>query len=630
MTVNTFRNRDIAWTEFYNKVYAQISSSDTPQIDKYKFMSICSSILDEFISVRYAYIRNMINSGVMLTNDSFEQYDDILDKIEEFLDVSMTNLDNISMDDMYLGGEISENILSSIVETNPMLKLSITPMVLDRNRELPLLTHGEQYLFGEFKQGGERKVFLAPIPEAFPKYFYVSNTVYNIRLIAMQILSEMFEDRECRITTIKVLRDFSKEVELTDSNIKTSVAQMVNARKSAPIVAVLLGTQDKHIKKLIKKYISDDALILRNPDLIDGIEYALDDITTSIKIHNMLLPESEPKPAISYEEILSPIHRYQGQNIMKKMAKHDIVLFHPYEKYDTVIQFISEAAKDPDVICIKQTLYRADKKQSKIVDALCTAARNGIHVFVLIEATARFDEQNNLTIGKLLEDAGCLVGYGMNGIKCHGKTTLAIKKTADGFKSYAHIGTGNYNESTSSIYSDISLLTCNPVICEDLSRVFQYLSSGIKFETNAVYFKPGSIATLIEEEITRVAMSTENREIFIKCNAINDLAIMNKLIDAARAGVKVTMNIRSINCMPVGVPNLTMFSIVGPYLEHSRIYKFGTKTYISSSDLLVRNTKKRFELFVPVDNKRIDKMIEMYSNPDIENHQLAIDEMIKE
>lgn len=310
----------------------------------------------------------------------------------------------------------------------------------------------------------------------------------------------------------------------------------------------------------------------------------------------------------------------QSQPILDQIRKEDKLLSYPYESIKPFLQMLHEAANDPDVISIKMTLYRM-ARQSKVVEYLIEAAENGKEVFVLVELKARFDEENNIEWSRLLEDAGCRVIYGLDGYKVHSKLCLITKRSEDRIEYYTQVGTGNYNEKTSRLYTDLSFMTSNVQIGMEAARIFQALAMGqtpdeLKHLLAAPNCLQNRVIEMIDGQI-ELAKSGQPSYIGLKMNSLTDKKIMDKLVEASQAGVKIDMVIRGICCLIPGVQgyteNISVRSIVGRFLEHSRIYIFGVKenarVYIASADFMTRNTLRRVEVAAPIENEKLKKLL---------------------
>lgn len=336
---------------------------------------------------------------------------------------------------------------------------------------------------------------------------------------------------------------------------------------------------------------------------------------------------------LTYEKYTPQVPRSLGNNNIYKLAlERDIFFHHPYESFEPIVDFIREAADDPNTIAIKQTLYRVSK-DSPIINSLKEAAENGKQVTVLVELKARFDEENNVHWARMLEDAGCHVIYGMTHLKTHSKIALVVKRIGGELTSFVHLGTGNYNDKTAKLYTDMGIITTNQEIAEDAINFFNYLSGySIKPEYNKLIVAPFDIRDVfidrIDKEISN-HLEYGNGKIMMKMNSLTDKAIIEKLFEASQAGVKIQLIIRGICCLKPGVPgiseNIEVVSIVGRLLEHSRIYYFHNngdeRIYLSSADVMTRNMIKRVEILFPVENKTIGKRLVDYMNLQLSDNE---------
>lgn len=620
-----YENRELSWLKFNERVLEEACDKNVPLCEKLLFSSIYQSNLDEFFMIRVGsiYDQTLVDSSCKENKTDMtaaEQLDEIYKRVAELIPMRdrtfsaiMTELGKYGVSQVDLN-DLSEEENSCLEEYfNKEIFPIISPQVVDKRHPFPFLANKETYVCVHLEAKNSVKLGIIPTSGSFRRVIFAPcNKTAKFMLAEDLILhyaAEVFENyRILDSAVIRVTRnaDINLEEALDDHDVdlRDVMEELLKKRKKlSPVRLEINGRLDAETVEFLceKLQLRTNQVFFSTtpPDL--SFIFALRD-----KLEDSH-PELFYKPAKPQD---SP-DISKNEKIIPQILDHDIMLSYPYESIKPFIGLLNEAAEDKDVISIKITLYRV-ASNSKIVEALINAAENGKEVFVLVELRARFDEENNIGWSKMLEKAGCHVMYGPKDLKVHSKLLLITRKSGDELRYITQIGTGNYNEKTSALYTDLSLMTSDPDIGAEAGTVFNALSIGRLVEnTQHLLVAPlclqNKIISLIDNEIA-AAEKGEPAYIGLKLNSLTDKVLMDKLIEASRAGVKIEMVIRGICCLVSGFPdrteNITVTSIVGRYLEHSRIYIFGTdermKLYISSADFMTRNTIRRVEVAAPV------------------------------
>lgn len=627
MTQNVFVNRELSWIKFNERVLEEAENKENSLEERLSFIYIYQNNLDEFFQVRVGSLQDLINLG----NDERDNKTNMtpkkqISKISKQVKKLSTRQSNAYLEVMK---ELMDrnihliNFQNLIDNENEYLKkyyeLEIAPFifpsVIDDNLPFPYLRDKEIYAVAVLEnKKGKRKMGIIPCTNNVVKRLIELPKRMGNFLLSEEIILHfcplIFKGyRVIEKSLIRVTRNADIDVDAfydEELNYRDFMAQVIKRRrKLAPIrleLSRVLG--DKTVE-----YLRKSLGVAKNRVYTGQIPL---DLSFLSEFQKRIKSESNEPKRVPQK---SPMF-VENQSIIEQIQKEDKALFYPFESMKTFINLLYEAANDKKVLSIKMTLYRL-ASNSKIVDALTQAAENGKKVELLVELRARFDEENNIEWSRRLEDAGCHIIYGIEGYKVHSKLCLITRKTKDGIQYVTQIGTGNYNEKTSEIYTDISVLTANPEIAADAENVFDCLCME-KFveQSNHLLVAPlclrNPILKMIDEEI-EIAKEGKPAYIGLKLNSLTDKKIMEKLIEASKAGVKIDMVIRGICCLLPQVKgeteNIRVISIVGKYLEHSRIYIFGTKDrqkiYISSADFMTRNTVKRVEVAAPVYDQKI-------------------------
>lgn len=634
MSVNIYDNRELSWLKFNQRVLQESLDSAVPLLERLTFTSIFQSNLDEFFMVRVGTLFDQLETDPELRENktnmtSREQLDAIFERVKKiepqkdkaYRDIMKLlekhGIKQLSMDKLT---EDEETYISNYFRKEILPLLS--PLIIDKRHPLPFIKNKEMYITVRLDSKSGIKLGLLPVNDTFRRIVQLSKNPFRFVLvedIVLKYASEVFENYsvlEKAIVRITRNADISEDDDSLldcDFDFRNLMEQLIKKRKKlAPVrLQVFGGSPDSEsVKYLCKRLeISDNQIFTASAPL---------DLSFTFALRSMF----EKKKSLCYKPFTPQKSPAVSENLpmADQIRKKDILLHYPYESIKPFIRMLNEAAADPDVVSVKITLYRL-ARNSKIIQALVDMAERGIDVLVLVELRARFDEENNIGWSKTLQNAGCTIIYGPKGLKVHSKLLLITRKKGDRVEYITQIGTGNYNEKTSELYTDLSLLTANENIAAEALNVFNALSLGhLVEESNHLLVAPlclqNKVLEMIDEEIAQ-ARAGKKAFIGIKINSLSDRAIIEKLVEASQAGVKTELVIRGLCCLVSGVKgktdNIRVTSIVGRFLEHSRIYIFGTKqrrrVYISSADFMTRNTVKRVEVAAPVYDPDIQNRI---------------------
>ena len=632
-----YMNRELSWLKFNERVLEEAENPEVPLCERLTFASIYQSNLDEFFMVRVGslYDQTLLDKKICENKTgmtSQEQIDAILKQTklinkrkeavyEELMarvaeqGIRILRFNELDED----GAHYLEGYFKS--EIAPL----ISPTVIGRRQPFPFLKNKEIYAVAVLGAKG-KKDRLGIIPctsNIFGRLIAVPGMPGTYMLAEELILHfapVVFKGYKIKSKSLlRITRNADIDADALydeDLDYREFMAGLIKQRKKlAPIRLELSRDMDKKGIAVLCEYLELDEnhVFMSSTPLDLSFVFQIQDLLR--KNPELYFPKRTPQKSDQFQD---------GKSIIAQIKEEDKLLSYPYESIRPFLHFLTEAAEDPDVISIKMTLYRV-AKQSKVVEALIEAAENGKEVVVLVELRARFDEENNIEWSRRLEDAGCQVIYGLDGYKVHSKLCLITRKNAGHVEYITQIGTGNYNEKTSRLYTDLSLMTSNVEIGLEASNVFQALSKGEVVEhTRHLLVAPkclqNKVLDMLDEEIAH-ARNGEEAYAGFKLNSLTDKKIIDKLIEASEAGVKIDMIIRGICCLIPGVEgkteNIRIISIVGRFLEHSRIYIFGSKErrkyYIASADFMTRNTVRRVEVAAPVYNDKLKtKLQEMF------------------
>lgn len=660
-------NRELSWIQFNKRCLNEARDKNTPLFEKLKFLSITASNLDEFFMVRVASLKDMIHADYTKTDiagyTAKEQLELVSEALHDFVDLQYDTLNNM------LIPHLDENMLHLLRSHTEMTDKEceyadryfrefvypvLTPMAVDSSRPFPLIRNktlniGALIKVKDFnvskmddnKNSEGKKALkkaydfaMVQVPDVLPRLLELptgnaeEHRVILLEQIILRNMDMLFLNYnvECAYT-FRVERNADLSIDEDEAeDLLKEIEKQVKQRQWGEAIRLEV---DKDIDKRLMKVIVDEMHVADNE--IYRIDGPLD-LTFLMKVYKIQgfdkfkehgYREPQPVPELKTDE-----------NIFASIRKKDILMHHPYQTFDPVVRFISDAAQDPKVLAIKQTLYRVSGN-SPIIAALAKAADNGKQVTVLVELKARFDEENNIVWARMLEQAGCHVIYGLVGLKTHCKITLVVRREDDGIRRYVHLATGNYNDSTARQYTDVGMFTCKDSYGEDATAVFNMLSGYSEpLAWNRLSIAPlwlkDRILDMIERE-TENARKGEPARIVAKMNSICHKDVIAALYRASSAGVKIDLIVRGICCLRTGIKdvseNITVRSIVGNFLEHSRIFYFENagkpEYYCSSADWMPRNLERRVEILFPVEDPDLQKKIWHILETELQDTQKA-------
>ena len=652
-----FYNRELSWLQFNRRVLDEARDHNLPLLDRLKFLSITSSNLDEFFMIRVAALKDMVqvkytkkdiagmtpSEQIRAINESThrfvkDQYNTYNKSLIPALEAEgihiLSHYENLSEKQAkYVDRYFSD-------EVYPVL----TPMAVDSSRPFPLIRNKslnigaileakkEAASNGQFRElyishnskrkkqtEGEIDFATVQVPSGLPRFVEIPSekeedkTFILLEQIIEKNIGKLFVNYEIQsVFPYRVMRNADLTIEEDEAaDLLIEIERQLKKRQWGQAIRLEVEADiDKRLLKTLRQELQikeEDIFKLNGPV----------DLTFLMKLSclegfdHLRTPEYTPQPAKWLDG---------QQHLFRQIREHDILLHHPYETFQPVVEFVRQASKDPNVLAIKQTLYRVSS-HSPIIASLAEAAENGKQVTVLVELKARFDEENNIIWARKLEQAGCHVIYGLVGLKTHSKITLVVRKEEDGIRRYVHLGTGNYNDSTAKLYTDMGLLTCRKAIGEDATAVFNMLSG---YSEPAFWNKLAIAPIRLRDRFTQLIkretdFAKDGKKAFIraKMNSLCDAGIICALYEAAAAGVKIQLVVRGICCLKTGLPgiseNITVYSIVGDFLEHSRIFHFHNngfeEVYMGSADWMPRNLDKRVEILFPVEDESLKEEV---------------------
>lgn len=651
-SVNFF-NRELSWLEFNFRVLSEARDKSLPLFERLKFLSITASNLDEFVMIRVASLKDMVSANYELKDISgmtpAMQLEKINAKEHELVSLQYSTL-NRSLIPL-----LEKNGISIITDCSKMnaqqsefadkffeneIYPVLTPMAVDSSRPFPLIRNRTLNIAALLqKKSGEKELDFATVqvPSVLPRIVEVPSeegrsVVFLEKIIEKNIRKLFLNYNVVAAYPYRIMRNADFEIEEEEvADLLQEIQKQIKKRQWGE--AIKLEVEDRMDGRLLK-------ILKKNLSISDKDIYHINgplDLTFLNKIYALRGFENL-KYAI-YEPQLSDRVNNE-EDIFTQISRGDILMHHPYDSFDTVLDFVSQAAKDPKVLAIKQTLYRVSG-HSPIIASLAEAAERGKQVTVLVELKARFDEENNINWAKKLEKAGCHVIYGLVGLKTHCKITLVVRREEEGIKRYVHLGTGNYNDSTAKLYTDLGILTCVNQFGEDATAVFNMISGYSEpLKWNKLALAPiwlrNKFIFLIEREIKN-AKEGKSARIIAKMNSLSDIGLMEELYKASCAGVKIDLIVRGICCLIPGVKglseNISVRSIIGNFLEHARIFYFENggdwEIYMGSADWMTRNMEKRVEILFPVEDTELKKevfnVLEVQLNDNEKSHILKTD-----
>lgn len=630
-----YSNRELSWILFDKRVMSESKDKGIPLFERLKFLSISASNLDEFFMVRVASLKDMVNAKYEKTDIAGmtpkEQLQAINLRTHELVEEQYHIYNRSLIPQLRMNGlrviEKHEQLSAEEAEYvdryyEENIYPVLTPMAVDSSRPFPLIRNKSLNIGAlvKKKEGDDNLEFATvQVPSVLPRIIRIpghdsGSSVILLEEVIERNIQKLFLNYEIVCSSpFRIMRnaDLTIEEDEAEDLLKEIEKQLKKRQWGQAIRLEVERKIDRRLLNIIKQ-----ELMIEKDDIYE-IDGPLD-LTFLMKMYG--LPGFEHLKEHSYAPPQQIPELPADADIFEQIQKQDILLFHPYETFRPVVDFIRQAARDKDVLAIKQTLYRVSGN-SPIIAALAQAAENGKQVSVLVELKARFDEENNIVWAKMLEKAGCHVIYGLVGLKTHSKITLVVRREEDGIRRYVHLGTGNYNDATAKLYTDLGLLTCNPSIGEDATAVFNMLSG----YSEPLNWNKLSLAPLWLKErfLYLIGRETKNAKlggkghIIAKVNSLCDKDIIAALYEAAQAGVKIELIVRGICCLKVGLPGMegqiSVRSIVGNFLEHSRIFYFENdgkpEYYCASADWMPRNLERRVEIMFPIEKPELRKKL---------------------
>lgn len=623
------QNRELSWLRFNERVLQEAVGKDTPLYEKLKFISIFVSNLDEFFMVRVGSLfdlsiadkkaidtktgmtpREQLAKIYEATAPLYKMKDEIYDTVSRKLkkhDITHLKPGDLTADEVKYVRDYFNNYVEPI----------LSPQILDEHHPFPFIASKQLCVIGKLQRKKEQGVAFAAVPPTLPPVLFMPGK--KIRYIHIEDIIFMYFDSlfdKYTITKKNIIcatrnADINPNDEAYDINedFRSKMKKLLKKRRRLAVVRLeAAAPPDDYTKKLLcdKLSINNSQIFVTRSPISLGYVFGLEDRFSP-----------EQRAALCYAEFEPQLTR---GDIMTGENDEDVLLSYPYESMEPFLNMLKRAAADPDVVSIKITIYRL-AKNAKIIEHLCAAAENGKEVLVLIELRARFDEQNNIDWSERLEQAGCTIIYGLENYKVHSKVCLITMNSGGETKYITQIGTGNYNEKTAKQYTDFSLITRNREIGEDAADFFSNISiSNLDGEYKHLWVAPNAMKNKIIGYIDEEIKKGRDGEIFMKVNSVTDKDIIKKLRDASVAGVNITMLVRGICCLLPQIPgvteNIRVYSIVGRFLEHSRIYSFGRgseeKLFIASADIMTRNMDKRVEVGCPIYSEAVKEKIHHY------------------
>ena len=631
---NVYMNRELSWLKFNERVLEEAENPEVPLCERMTFVSIYQSNLDEFFRVRVGSLQDQMlisteireNKTKMTSAEQIRAIIKVVKKLNQRKDNAyeklMKKIEDCGITFInYASAKSDEKKFLEKYFMKEIMPLS-SPTIVGKRQPFPFLKNGEIYAVVVLETRNKKeRIGIIPcsnnmltrmveLPGGKGRYMLIEDLI-------LHYIGKVFKGYKVKgKSLLKVVRNADIDADAAydeDLDYREFMEDLMKQRKKlSPVRIDLSREMDETVVDALCRYLDV------TPDRVFRSEAPLD-VSFVFQLQDLLRRNTE----LFYEKRVpqkSPEFK-DGQSILQQITQEDKLLSYPYDSIRPFLKMLTEAAEDDSVISIKMTLYRL-AKQSKVIEALCEAAENGKEVVVLVELRARFDEENNIRWSRMLEEAGCQIIYGLEHYKVHSKLCLITRRGANGIQYITQIGTGNYNEKTARLYTDLSLMTANEQIGMDAARVFQALAKGeVVEDMEHLLVAPKCLQSKVIEKIEEQIQKQKNGEtvyIGLKMNSLTDKRIIDKLIDASKAGVKIDMIVRGICCLIPGVEgeteNIHVISVVGRFLEHSRIYIFGNgeeaQYYIGSADFMTRNTVKRVEVAAPVYSERLKKRLQ--------------------
>ena len=641
---NLYFNRELSWLQFNTRVLKQAQDQSLPLLERLKFLAIYGTNLDEFYMIRVAGLKKLFSAGIIVSGADrltplqqlreIRQYlhqeqqvvehcrTEIFKKLE-FEGVKIKHYDELNNQDKHKVKQyFQENIYPVII-----------PIAVDATHPFPHLNNLSFGLIVKLQDSDNETIErfgIIRVPRVLNRYVELGEGIYiPIESVVEQHVEELFPGYELlKYASFRVTRNADIEIEEEEADDFLEILEEgLKLRKKGEMVRLEVGSNaDDEIINFFNRH----ANIYKNDIYKFHTELNLSSLWQIVgnkDFAHLLSPSFKPKN-------LPPLDT--NESIFAILEKQDLFMYHPYESFEPIVKLIQQAAKDPDVVSIKMTLYRSGQN-SPIVKALMDASESGKQVTVMVELKARFDEENNLIWAKALEKSGAHVTYGIKGLKVHAKAALVTRRTNGKLKQYAHLGTGNYNPSTAKIYTDMSYMTSKEEVTNDLTRFFHFLTGfSKKGKLNELYMSPSQIKPKILSLIHNETRQGENGRIIAKVNSLVDDDVIRALYKASQAGVKIDLIVRGICCLKPGIEgvseNIRVISILGKYLEHARTFYFkndASEVYISSADWMPRNLVRRIELLTAVKDeeakKKLIQILNLQCSDTVLAHELQSD-----
>jgi polyphosphate kinase len=642
-------NRELSWLKFNERVLKQGIRKDIPLAERLKFLAIVSSNLDEFFMIRVAGLMQQKSAGLRKRDISG------LTPNQQLRKIRFSVCDMVAKQNEAIESALSEMSNHGVVLLKPdqwsqqqrtfakdyfknEIMPVLTPLAMNKIKPPPLLP-GKQLnvaitvVAKGSENKSEKQIVIVPVPNLLQRFIRIPHEKNFILVLLEDVIADNVDffcpaSHITNVSYFRITRDADVGIQDDEAAdlLETIEQAIIERRRRSVIRLETSNTADTFIKNWLIEWLGISVYdVYQIAPLLDAT--CLHQLTTMESIANQKLPDWPPQ---------KPVDLMNSEDLWQTISEKDVMLFHPYESFEPVVDFIKAAAEDPNVIAIKQTLYRTSS-DSPIIRALAKAAQSGKEVVVLVELKARFDEEQNVNWAKQLEDAGCHVIYGIANLKTHAKALLIIRREETRIRRYVHLATGNYNDKTAKLYSDISLFTCDNSIALDVTAFFNLLTGlsetvGWRELTIAPTDMKQKFIDLIEREI-QASSADKPGLIMAKVNSLQDKVICKALYRASQAGVKILLNVRGICCLRPGIKgvsdNIEVCSIVDRYLEHARIFYFlnggHEEIYISSADWMRRNLDRRLEILCPVKDERLKKrLIDIFNTFFMDNTQSEI------
>ncbi len=660
-----FYNRELSWLEFNNRILNEARDNKNPLLERLNFLAITASNLDEFYIVRVASLRDMASVNFEEKDLAGFTVNEQLKMIDEKTRKLMTLMYSTYSRSLVPSLKQENIFISDYTELEPKLQDRcneyfktelypiLTPMAVDQSRPFPLIYNrmlnlcvmldGKGLVDSHNKHEDEKTVYATlQVPNVVPRLFKIAGDNNEVILVPVESIIRANLDmlftsqRVLGSGCYRIMRNADLDIDEDEAeDLLKEIEEQVRKRRYGEIIR--LEVEDDIDPEILDYIITelqiskDDIFSVGGPIDLTFLS-KVNGLAGKDRFNELRYPSHDPAAPAMFDETLD--------NIFDQIRQKDRLVHHPYESFEPVLEFVKQAARDPNVLAIKQTLYRVSS-ESPIIASLLEAANNGKQVMVLVELKARFDEQNNINWAKKLENAGCHVIYGLVGLKTHSKITLVVRKEEDGIRRYLHLATGNYNDITARIYTDIGLFTASESFGEDASEFFNMLSgysipsTWRKLVAAPIWMKDYFVRNIRRE--AEYAASGKPARIVAKINSLVDGTVIDELYKASKAGVKIDLIIRGICCLKAGIPglseNITVRSITGRFLEHSRIFMFNNggkeDIYLASADWMPRNLDRRVELMFPIEDPdcraRIKEILEVELNDTIRANYLYSD-----